>query len=99
VLDEEFAQRWRTEVLSKRKASTVHAAESHLKIQILPLLGEFRLNELGAENQQMFVTRLSGTISRKMLLNVLGTLSSKGSNSLSGGQDLGHCGEEEKDSK
>jgi len=73
---EEFAQRWRTEVLSKRKASTVHAAESHLKIQILPLLGKFRLNELGVENQQMFVTRLSGTISRKMLLNVLGTLSS-----------------------
>ena len=63
-------------MLSKRKASTVHAAESHLKIQILPLLGKFRLYELGVENQQMFVTRLSGTISRKMLLNVLGTLSS-----------------------
>lgn len=72
----EFAERWKAEVLSKRKASTIHAAESHLKIQILPLLGKMRLNELGVENQQTFVTRLSGTVSRKMLLNVLGTLSS-----------------------
>jgi integrase len=73
---EEFAERWRKEVLSKRKPSTIHAAESHLKIQILPILGNIRLNELGVENQQSFVTRLSGTVSRKTLLNVLGTLSS-----------------------
>jgi len=72
----EFAERWRVEILSKRKASTIHAAESHLRNQILPALGRIRLNELGAEIQQSFVTRLSGTISRKMLLNVLGTLSS-----------------------
>jgi integrase len=73
---EEFAGRWRVEILSKRKASTIHAAESHLRNQILPTLGRIRLNELGAEIQQSFVTRLSGTVSRKMLLNVLGTLSS-----------------------
>ena len=73
---EEFAERWKIEVLSKRKASTIHAAKSHLKIQILPILGRMRLNEIGVENQQHFVTRLSGTVSRKMLLNVLGTLSS-----------------------
>lgn len=72
----EFAERWKVEVLSKRKASTIHAAESHLKNQIIPILGKLRLNELGVENQQTFVTRLSGTVSRKMLLNVLGTLSS-----------------------
>ena len=70
---EEFAERWRTEVLSKRKASTIHAAESHLRNQILSNIGKIRLDELGVENQQMFVTRLSGTISRKMLLNVLGS--------------------------
>jgi integrase len=73
---EEFAERWRVEILSKRKPSTIHAAESHLRNQILPALGKIRLNELGVETQQSFVTRLSGTISRKMLLNVLGTLSS-----------------------
>lgn len=72
----EFAERWKQDVLSKRKASTIHAAESHLRNQILPMLGQTRLNELGVETQQMFVNRLSGTVSRKMLLNVLGTLSS-----------------------
>jgi len=72
----EFAERWKLEVLSKRKPSTVHAAESHLRNQILPMLGKMRLNEIGVENQQIFVNRLSGTISRKILLNVLGTLSS-----------------------
>jgi hypothetical protein len=63
-------------VLSKRKPSTIHAAESHLKKQILPTLGRMKLSEIGVENQQSFVTRLSGTVSRKTLLNVLGTLSS-----------------------
>lgn len=73
---EEFSARWKREVLSKRKPSTIHAAESHLKIQILPILGKMKLSEIGVENQQSFVTRLSGTVSRKTLLNVLGTLSS-----------------------
>lgn len=73
---EDFAERWKREVLSKRKPSTVHAAESHLKIQILPILGKMKLSEIGVETQQSFVTRLSGTVSRKSLLNVLGTLSS-----------------------
>jgi len=72
----EFAERWKQEVLSKRKASTIHAAESHLRNQILPTLGKTRLSELGVEAQQSFVNWLSGTVSRKMLLNVLGTLSS-----------------------
>lgn len=76
ALLEEFAERWKLEILSKRKPSTIHAAESHLRNQILPFLGKLRLSELGTENQQIFVTRLSGTVSRKTLLNVLGTLSS-----------------------
>ena len=42
----------------------------------MPNLGKTRLNDLGVEAQQIFVNRLSGTVSRKMLLNVLGTLSS-----------------------
>jgi len=73
---EEFAERWKLEILSKRKPSTIHAAQSHLRNQILPLLGKTKLSELGTEHQQTFVTRLSGTVSRKTLLNVLGTLSS-----------------------
>ncbi len=73
---EEFSERWKREVLSKRKPSTIHAAKSHLKNQILPFLGKMKLGDIGVENQQSFVTRLSGTVSRKTLLNVLGTLSS-----------------------
>lgn len=73
---EDFVYRWRREVLIQRKPSTRHAAESHLKIQILPILGKMKLSEIGVENQQVFVTRLSGTVSRKTLLNILGTLSS-----------------------
>jgi hypothetical protein len=73
---EEFAERWQIQVLSKQKPSSIHSAKSHLKNQILPFLGKMLINELGIENQQAFVTRLSGTISRKALLNVLGTLSS-----------------------
>ena len=63
-------------MLSQRKPSTRHAAESHLKIQILPILGKMKLNEIVVEQQQAFVTRLSGTVSRKTLLNILGTISS-----------------------
>ena len=73
---EEFAERWQREVLSQRKASTVYTKQSHLRVQIVPILGKLRLNELTVENQQLFVNRLSGTVSRRMLVNVLSTLSS-----------------------
>jgi integrase len=73
---EEFAERWKREVLEHRRASTIHTQKSHLKIQIVPILGKLRLNDISVENQQLFVNRLSGTISRKMLVNVLSTLSS-----------------------
>jgi integrase len=73
---EEFAERWKVEVLSKRKASTVHGYESHLKNHILPHLGKLRLDQLGVENLQSFVTRISGTVSRTTIRNILATLSS-----------------------
>ena len=72
----EFAERWKLEILSKRKASTVHGYESHLKNQILPHLGKLRLDQLGVEYQQTFVTRISGTVSRTTVRNILATLSS-----------------------
>ena len=72
----EFAEKWRVKVLALRKPSYVHAAESHLKVHILPVLGRFSLDQLGPETQQTLITRLNGRVSRKMLQNVLGTLSS-----------------------
>lgn len=71
----EFAERWRREVLAKRKPSTVRAAKSHLDRHILPQLGKLRLDQVGPENQQIFINQLAGN-SRKTVLNVLSTLSS-----------------------
>src|SRR5258708_11535032 len=71
----EFAARWREEVLAKRKPATVRSANSHLDSQILPQLGKLRLDQVGPENQQVFVNQLAGA-SRKTVLNVLSTLSS-----------------------
>ena len=42
---EEFAERWKVEILSKGKASTVLGYESHLKNQILPHFGKLRLDQ------------------------------------------------------
>jgi len=71
----EFAKRWREEVLAKRKPSTVCSANSHLNAQIIPQLGKLRLDQIGPENQQIFVNQLVG-VSRKTVLNILSTLSS-----------------------
>jgi len=71
----EFADRWRKEVLEKRKPSTVCSANSHLNSHILPQLGKLCLDQVGPENQQIFVNQLVGA-SRKTVLNILSTLSS-----------------------
>lgn len=71
----EFAKDWREKVLSRRKPSTIQAADSHLDRHILPKLGKLRLDQLGPENQQVFVNGIEGA-SRKTVLNILATLSS-----------------------
>jgi integrase len=71
----EFAEKWQAEILIHRKPSTVKAAKSHLKIYILPHLGSMQLDELGRELQQAFATRLVTKVSRKTVVNILGTLS------------------------
>jgi integrase len=74
---EEFVERWKMEVLTKQESSSVRAVRSHLKCYIVPQLGKLRLEQFGVENQQTFVTRVSEKgVSRKTVLNVLGTLSS-----------------------
>ena len=72
---EEFAKRYREEVLSKRKPSSVRSANSHFNFHILPELGKLRLDQIGPENQQIFINNLQGA-SRKTVLNVLSTLRS-----------------------
>jgi integrase len=72
----EFVERWRGQVLFQRKPSTRKAAEWHLTAYILPRLGKLKLDDLGVENQQRLVGYLSERVSRKTVLNVVGTLSS-----------------------
>jgi integrase len=72
----EFAERWKKDVLAQRKPSTVRASIAHLRCHILPQLGKLKLDEVGRERQQMFVTLLSQKVSRKSVENIMGTLSS-----------------------
>jgi integrase len=72
----EFAEIWKVQVLVNRKPSTIRCTDSHLRHHIIPQLGTMGLEQIGKENQQRFVTHLRDKVSRKMLLNILGTLSS-----------------------
>lgn len=74
---EEFAGAWKEQVLVARKPSTIRAAHSHIKAHVLPHLGKLGLDEVGVQAQQVFVTKMARAgLSRKMILNVLSTLSS-----------------------
>lgn len=55
----DFIERWRTEVLSKQEPSSIRAVKSHLKCYIIPHLSQLRLDQLGVENQQSFVTHVA----------------------------------------
>ena len=70
-----MVEEWRTDVAVNLKPSTVRAAESHLKLHIIPRLGSLRLLELNAKTLQAFVTTLAATgITRKTIENVLQSL-------------------------
>jgi integrase len=76
----EFIEGWKAQMLTTQKPSSARAVRSHLKCYILPELGKVRLDQLGVENQQTFITRMperatKKTVSRKTVVNVLGTLS------------------------
>jgi integrase len=73
---EKFADTWETQVLLQQKPSSVKAAQSHLKTYVRKHLGKVLLHEVTPQIQQNFVTLLSQKVSRKTVLNVLGTLSS-----------------------
>ena len=77
---DEFLERWKEEILPSQKPSSQRAVRSHLKMYIVPELGKVRLEQFGIENQQTFIARMAAraskkAVSRKTVLNVLGTLS------------------------
>src|SRR5260370_24903070 len=59
---EQFAKRFREEVLSKRKPSTVRSAGSHLDAHILPQLWNLLPDQIGPEHQQIFVNSHQGRL-------------------------------------
>ncbi len=77
---DEFLGRWKEEILPSQKPSSQRAVRSHLKCYIVPELGKVQLEQFGVENQQTFIARMATraskkAVSRKTVLNVLGTLS------------------------
>jgi integrase len=77
---DEFLERWEVEILPSQKPSSQRAVRSHLRMYIVPELGKVRLEQFGVENQQTFIARMAAratkkAVSRKTVLNVLGTLS------------------------
>lgn len=74
---EEFVERWKVEVLITQQPSSIRSVKSHLKCHIVPQLAKLGLEQFSVENQQTFITRMfERGVSRKSVLNVLGTLSS-----------------------
>jgi integrase len=74
---EAFVQEWRSTVAGNLEASTVRAAESHLRAHILPRLGALTLIEISPKVVQAFVTSIAMSgLSRKTIENILLTLSS-----------------------
>jgi len=74
---EEFVERWKVEVLITQQPSSIRSVKSHLKCHIVPQLAKLGLEQFSVENQQTCSTRMfERGVSRKSVLNVLGTLSS-----------------------
>ena len=73
----DFVEEWRRDVAVNLKGSTTRAAESHLRVHIVPKLGSLHLTEITTKTVQGFVSYLaSGGRSRKTVENVLLSVSS-----------------------
>lgn len=74
---EQLAERWKTEILALRKPSGSAPKLSNLNRHIIPRLGKVRLDALGVENQQIFITQLSQTVKSTLsVITIFTTLAS-----------------------
>jgi hypothetical protein len=64
---------WRSAIAPHLSPATVRQRESHLRTRILPSFGDFAPQALGIPALQQFATDLRKTLSRKTVVNVLGT--------------------------
>jgi len=74
VLFEDFVQRWREHVLVQQKPSSRVAANSHINHHLLGRFGKLRLDQIGQEDVQQFVTALGKNRTHHTVQNILGTL-------------------------
>jgi integrase len=70
----QFLETYRRNILTLRKPSSAKAAESHLRVYLIPRLGKLKLEELEQQTIQQLVSALARRVARHTLLNVLGTL-------------------------
>jgi hypothetical protein len=72
----DFVKEWRVSVAVNLKPSTTRPMESHLRAHLIPKLGDKQLTAITMGEVQTFVAYLARGRSRKMVENVLLTLSS-----------------------
>lgn len=73
---EEFAERWKRDVMVHLKEGTQEKAKQHLAAHLIPAFGTTTLDRIGQEDVQQFVTRLAARMNSHSIKNVLGTLGS-----------------------
>lgn len=71
---EQVAKTYMRDVAPQLSISTVRQRTSHLNAHLLPRFGATALMAIDIPTLQRFVTKLSGSVERKTILNLLGTL-------------------------
>jgi integrase len=71
---EEFSERWKEHALSQQKPSSQKVAKSHLRFHLVKHFGRMRLDQIGQEDVQQFVSAIGRKLGRHTVLNILGTL-------------------------
>lgn len=71
---EDVAKTYMKDIAPQLPISTVRQRTSHLQAHLLPRFGRQALMTLDVQTLQRLVTELSSTLSRKSILNVLGTI-------------------------
>jgi integrase len=70
----DVAATYMKDIAPQLSIATVRQRTSHLKAHLLPRFGSMALMGMDVQTLQRFVTDLSGTASRKSVLNLLGTI-------------------------
>ncbi len=65
---------WQNAVAPQLSPSTVRQRESYLRAHVLPRFNNSALHAMGVEQLQQFATDLREKVSRKTVLNILGTV-------------------------